>query len=59
MSWVVYAANANAALAEARIALGEDRLDSRWTVWPATDQLLFKTSYWDYMDHYNGKKHSR
>jgi hypothetical protein len=52
----VYAIDEDAALKEARIILGEDRLDSRWTVRPATDQLPYKTSYVDYLFN-NGKRH--
>ena len=56
--WTVYAPDPEAAIAEARYILGEDRLDSRWTVRPATDQLPYRTSYIDYM-FLNGKRHSR
>lgn len=54
--WTVWTVDEAAALAEARTVLGEDRLDSRWTVRPATDQLPYKTNYTDYMYH-NGKRH--
>ena len=54
--WTVWAVDEAAALTEARFVLGEDRLDSVWTVRPATDQLPYKTSYIDYMFR-NGQRH--
>jgi len=56
--FTVWAVDEAAALAEARAILGEDRLDSVWTVRPATDRLPYNTSYVDYLFN-NGKRHAR
>lgn len=55
--FTVWAVDEAAALAEARAILGEDRLDSVWTVRLTTDTLPYKTSYIDYLFN-NGKRHS-